>query len=226
VLAAMRENGKISEEESRQARATPLTLNIQRWTNNSAPYFVEDVRLFLEKKYGTEVVQEKGLRVYTTLNVRLQRRAEQALRNGLQAFDKRHGWRGPVENILKNPPTLPDGLLATLETYSHPDWKKPLQPGSLLHGLVLEVKSEYVLVRFGELAARVTKPDFAWTGKSSAADVFTRGDVDLFLVKEVKGQTLRVTLDQRPAVQGALVAIENSSGAIKAMVGGYDFEES
>ena len=226
VLAAMRENGKISEEESRQARATPLNLNIQRWTNNIAPYFVEDVRLFLEKKYGTEVVQEKGLRVYTTLNVRLQRRAEQALRNGLQAFDKRHGWRGPVENILKNPPTLPDGLLATLETYSHPDWKKPLQPGSLLHGLVLEVKSEYVLVRFGELAARVTKPDFAWTGKSSPADVFTRGDVDLFLVKEVKGQTLRVTLDQRPAVQGALVAIENSSGAIKAMVGGYDFEES
>jgi penicillin-binding protein 1A len=226
VLAAMRENGKISEEESRQARATPLTLNIQRWTNNSAPYFVEDVRLFLEKKYGTEVVQEKGLRVYTTLNVRLQRRAEQALRNGLEAFDKRHGWRGPVENILKNPPTLPDGLLATLETYSHPDWKKPLQPGSLLHGLVLEVKSEYVLVRFGELAARVTKPDFAWTGKSSPADVFARGDVDLFLVKEVKGQTLRVTLDQRPAVQGALVAIENSSGAIKAMVGGYDFEES
>ena len=226
VLAAMRENGKISEEESRQARATPLNLNIQRWTNNIAPYFVEDVRLFLEKKYGTEVVQEKGLRVYTTLNVRLQRRAEQALRNGLQAFDKRHGWRGPVENILKNPPTLPDGLLATLETYSHPDWKKPLQPGSLLHGLVLEVKSEYVLVRFGELAARVTKPDFAWTGKSSAADVFARGDVDLFLVKEVKGQTLRVTLDQRPAVQGALVAIENSSGAIKAMVGGYDFEES
>jgi penicillin-binding protein 1A len=226
VLAAMRENGKISEEESRQARATPLTLNIQRWTNNIAPYFVEDVRLFLEKKYGTEVVQEKGLRVYTTLNVRLQRRAEQALRNGLQAFDKRHGWRGPVENILKNSPTLPDGLLATLETYSHPDWKKPLQPGSLLHGLVLEVKSEYVLVRFGELAARVTKPDFAWTGKSSPADVFARGDVDLFLVKEVKGQTLRVTLDQRPAVQGALVAIENSSGAIKAMVGGYDFEES
>jgi len=226
VLAAMRENGKISEEESRQARATPLNLNIQRWTNNIAPYFVEDVRLFLERKYGTEVVQEKGLRVYTTLNVRLQRRAEQALRNGLQAFDKRHGWRGPVENILKNPPTLPDGLLATLETYSHPDWKKPLQPGSLLHGLVLEVKSEYVLVRCGELAARVTKPDFAWTGKSSAADVFTRGDVDLFLVKEVKGQTLRVTLDQRPAVQGALVAIENSSGAIKAMVGGYDFEES
>ncbi len=103
VLAAMRENGKISEEESRQARATPLTLNIQRWTNNSAPYFVEDVRLFLEKKYGTEVVQEKGLRVYTTLNVRLQRRAEQALRNGLAGLRQtprlaRPGRKHPQES--------------------------------------------------------------------------------------------------------------------------------
>jgi penicillin-binding protein 1A len=68
--------------------------------------------------------------------------------------------------------------------------------------------------------------DFAWTGKSSPFEVFTSGDVDLFLIKEVKGQTLRVALDQRPVVQGALLAIENSTGAIKAMVGGYDFEES
>lgn len=226
VLAAMQENGKITEEEYRKARAAPLGLNVQRWTNNIAPYFVEDVRLFLEKKYGTEAVHEKGLRVYATLNVRLQRIAEQAIRNGLQAYDKRHGWRGPVENIIQNPPTLPNGLLATLETYSHPDWKRPIQPGSLLHGLAMEVKPNHALVRFGELTAHVTPPDFAWTGKSSPLEVFTSGDVDLFLVKEVKGQTLRVTLDQRPVVQGALVAIENSTGAIKAMVGGYDFEES
>jgi penicillin-binding protein 1A len=226
VLAAMRENGKITEEEYRQARAAPLGLNVQRWTNAIAPYLVEDVRLFLEKKYGTEAVHERGLRVYTTVNVRLQRLAEQAIRNGLQVYDKRHGWRGPVENIIQNPPTLPSGLLATLETYSHPDWKKPIQPGSLLYGLVMEVKPDHALVRFGELTALVTRPDFAWTGKSSPLEVFTSGDVDLFLVKEVKGQTLRVTLDQHPLVQGALVAIENSTGAIKAMVGGYDFEES
>jgi len=226
VLAAMQENGKITEEEYRKARAAPLGLSVQRWSNNVAPYFVEDVRLFLEKKYGTEAVHEKGLRVYTTLNVRLQRIAEQAIRNGLQAYDKRHGWRGPVENIIQNPPTLPNGLLATLETYSHPDWREPIQPGSLLHGLVLEVRPDHALVRFGELTARVMPPDFAWTGKSSPLEVFTAGDVDLFLVNDVKGQTLRVTLDQRPVVQGALVAIENSTGAIKAMVGGYDFEES
>ena len=226
VLAAMRENGKITEEKFRQARAAPLDLNVQRWTNNIAPYFVEDARLFLEKQYGTEAVHEKGLRVYTTLNVRLQRLAEQAIRNGLQTYDKRHGWRGPVENIIKNPPTLPSGLLASLETYGHPDWNKPVQVGSLLHGLVIGVKPDHAQVRFGELTARVTPPDFAWTGKSSPLQVFTSGDVDLFLIKEIKGQTLRVALDQRPVVQGALVVIENSTGAIKAMVGGYDFEES
>jgi penicillin-binding protein 1A len=226
VLAAMRENGKISEEEYRKARAAALGLNVQRWTNTIAPYLVEDVRLFLERKYGTEAVHEKGLRVYTTVNVRLQRLAEQAIRNGLQVYDKRHGWRGPGENIIRNPPTLPNGLLAALETYSHPDWKKPVQPGSLLYGLVMEVKPDHALVRFGELTARVVPADFAWTGKSSPFEVFTSGDVDLFLIKEVKGQTLRVALDQRPVVQGALLAIENSTGAIKAMVGGYDFEES
>lgn len=226
VLAAMFENGKITEEQFRQAKATPLNLNIQRWTNTLAPYFVEDVRLFLEKKYGAEAVHEKGLRVYTTLDTTLQRQAERSVENGLRTYDKRHGWRGPEQNIIKDPPTLPSGLLATLETYTHPDWRKPVEAGALLHGLVIDVKADFVMVRVGELTARLTRPDFAWTGKTSAYEVFTSGDVDLFQVKEIKGPTLHVTLDQRPEAQGALVAIENSTGAIKALVGGYDFEES
>jgi penicillin-binding protein 1A len=226
VLAAMLENGKITEEEYRRAKAAPLNLNIQRWTNNIAPYFVEDARLFLEKKYGAEAVHERGLRVYTTVNVHLQRLAERAVENGLHAYDKRHGWRGPEENIIKNPPTLPSGLLATLDTYAHPDWKKALVIGDYVHGLVIDVKSDHALVRVGDLTARLTRPDFAWTGKTSALEVFTSGDVDLFQIKEIKGSAMHLTLDQRPQVQGALVAIENSTGAIRAMVGGYDFEES
>jgi len=225
VLAMMRENGKITEAEYRQARATPLTVNLQRWSKDLAPYFVEDVRLFLEKQYGTEAVHEKGLRVYTTLNLRLQALAEKALRQGLHDYDKRHGWRGPVTNIISNPPTLPSGLLATLETYTHPDWRHPLEPGKLVHGLVVEVKADHALVRFGEQTARVVAADCAWTGKK-ITEVFAPGDVDLFLIKELKGEVLRVALDQRPEVQGALVAIENSTGAVRAMVGGYDFEES
>jgi penicillin-binding protein 1A len=226
VLAAMRENGKINEAEYRQARAAPLVLNIQRWNNNVARYFVEDVRQFLEQKYGEEAVHEKGLRVYTTLSLGQQQLAEKAVRSGLRAYDQRHGWRGPTANILRNPPTLSSGLLATLDTYTHPDWQEPLEAGQLVHGLVMEVKPDHALVRLGGQTARVSAPDFSWTGKKAPPDVFAPGDVDLFLIKEIKGETLRVALDQRPQVQGALVAIENSSGAIKALVGGYDFEES
>ena len=226
VLDLMRENGKITAQQYHQAVATPLGLHVQRWDNSTAPYFVEDVRQFLERTYGTEAVHEKGLRVYTTLNVRMQRIAEKALREGLRVYDKRHGWRGPVSNVVKNPPLLPDGKPATLTTYTDEDWAKPLTAGELVRGLVTEVKPDHALVRFGELTARVTPADFSWTGKASPADIFTSGDVDFFLIKEVKGKTLRVSLDQHPEVQGALVAIDNSTGAIKAMVGGYDFDES
>ncbi len=226
VLGAMLENGMITPTQYQEAKAAPLGLNIQKWNNTLAPYFVEDVRQSLEKKYGMEAVQEKGLRAYTTLNVGMQRIAEQALRHGLLEDDKRRGWRGPEKNILKNPSRLPNGRTATLATYVDEDWKKPFQPGSLVHGLVVEVKPDQALVRFGEVVARVSPSDFGWTQISKTDEVFSPGDVDLFLVKDIKGQMFHVTLDQHPDVQGALVAIENSTGAIKAMVGGYDFEES
>ena len=81
----------------------PSGLNIQRWNYTIAPYFVEEVRQFLERKYGPEAVREKGLRVYTTLNIKTQDVAEEALRKGLRNDDKRRGWRGPEKNILKTP---------------------------------------------------------------------------------------------------------------------------
>jgi len=226
VLLAMVENGKITLAQYREAAAAPLGLNVQRWGNNPAPYFVEEVRQFLEKKYGTETVQEKGLRVYTTLNVKAQKTAEETLRRGLRDDDKRRGWRGPLKNILRNIELLPGGLPATLETYVDDDWKRPWGAGDLVDGLVIEVKPDRAIVRFGGLTARLTPPDFAWTKQNSVEEIFAPGDVDLFLVKEVKGQTLHVSLDQAPDVQGALLAIDNASGAIKAMVGGYDWNDS
>src|SRR5438552_7436369 len=89
VLLAMIDNHKISREEYEHAKAAPLGLHIQRWENSIAPYFVDDVREFLEKKYGPETVHEKGLRVYSTLNLRLQRIAEKMLVKGLHDDDKR-----------------------------------------------------------------------------------------------------------------------------------------
>ncbi len=226
VLLAMLENGKITQKQYQQAKVAPLGLHLQRWNNEIAPYFVEDVREFLEKKYGAEAVNENGLRVYTTLSLPLQRIAVAALRQGLRDDDKRRGWRSPEQNILKNLPSSSGDRATTLDSYTSDDWNKPLEPEGLVRGLVMEVKPDYALVRFGRLTARVTPKDFAWTRKAAPRELFSPGDVDLFLVKEIKGRALHVMLDQQPDVEGALLAIENKTGAIKAMVGGYDFNQS
>jgi len=226
VLLAMLENGKISQEQYREAANTPLSLNIQKWNYTVAPYFVEEVRQFLEKKYGPEAVHEQGLRVYTTLNIKMQKIAQAALQQGLRDDDKRRGWRGPEKNILAPPLTLADGEPVTLETYKDSDWKLAFQPGDLVHGLVVQVSADHAIVRFGDTTVRVTLPDFAWTKKTQASDLFAPGDVDLFQVKEIKGAKLHVTLDQYPNVQGAMLLIDNPTGAVKAMVGGYDWNES
>lgn len=226
VLLAMLENHKIRESEYQEAKTAPLGLNVQRWDKDIAPYFVEEVRQFLERKYGPEAVHEKGLRVYTTLNLRLQHIAERALIQGLHDDDKRRGWRGAEKNILKSPPVLPNGRVATLETYTDPDWAKPFEAGERVHGLVIEVRPDFAIVRFGGFTTRVLPADFAWTKTTTVRDLFSLGDVDLFQVKEIKGKSLRVSLDQVPDVQGAILVIDNGTGAIKAMVGGYDFNQS
>ena len=141
-------------------------MNIQRWNYTVAPYFVEEVRQFLERKYGPEAVREKGMRVYTTLNIKIQQIAEKALRKGLRNDDKRRGWRGPEKNILKA--QVPGGKPVTLESYVDDDWNRPLEPDALVHGLVMAVKGDYADVRFGSALARITPADFSWTKKVCA----------------------------------------------------------
>jgi penicillin-binding protein 1A len=227
VLAAMFDNGKITHSQYEQARQLPLGLNIQRWDKNLAPYFVEAVRQDLERKYGAEMVHEKGLRVYSTVNLKLQRMAERALIAGLHVDDKRRGWRGPQMNILKQKPLHdsddPESLLAA---YRHDDWKKPFEPGKWVHGLVTAVKPDHAEVRFGALTARLTPPDYAWTNVENPRALFAPGDVDLFEIKDVKTHSVHATLDQEPNVQGAVVVIDNANGSVKAMVGGRDYNES
>jgi penicillin-binding protein 1A len=226
VLRAMFETGKLSSYQLHDATAAPLGLNIQRWNYTVAPYFVEEIRQFLEKKYGPDTVREKGLRVYTTLNIKSQQLAEATLEKGLRDDDKRRGWRGPEKNILRTPTVTADGPPVGLETYVDADWKNLPKAGELIHGLVMDVKDDHADVRFGEVTARLAPSDFAWTKKTPAGEVFSLGDVDLFLIKEVKGSTAKATLDQEPDVQGALLAIDNATGEIKAMVGGYNWTDS
>ncbi len=226
VLRAMLSNGKITRREYEDARRAPLVLHVQRWNKEIAPYFVDDVRQYLGSRYGATAIDTDGMRVYTTLNLKLQDEAVHALRAGLREDDKRRGWRGPEKNIIKKTETLADGAPATLATYQDGDWSRPFTVGEFVHGLVMGVKPDYARVRFGQDVANVMPPDFAWTMKAAPPEVFSPGDVDLFRITSIKGHTLRVTLDQYPTVQGAILVIDNRTGDIKAMVGGYDYNES
>src|SRR5206468_9365222 len=91
VLRRMQEEGKISIAEETAAKKTPLGLHIQYPRNDLAPYFFEEIRKYLEQTYGTEAVHERGLRVYTTLNVGMQRAANLAVRDGLRSEERRVG---------------------------------------------------------------------------------------------------------------------------------------
>src|ERR1700723_3806348 len=219
VLSLMAHEGKITRAQAEAAAAEPLGLKLASLRNDLAPYFIEEVREYLEHTYGTAAVHEQGLRVYTTLNIGMQRAADLAVRDGLHSYDRRHGWRGNLPNILQN-------NLGSLDKYQNEDWHNYLQKGDYVTGLVTVVQPTFATVKIGQYHAMLTPADFSWTGRKSPAQLLKPGDLVCVSIKEVSGNTVRVQLEQRPAAQGALLAIDNPTGEIKAMVGGYSFDES
>jgi penicillin-binding protein 1A len=219
VLSLMERDHKITAAQAAAARKEPLGLHISSGRNDLAPYFVEDVREYLEHTYGTAAVHEQGLRVYTSLNANMQKAADQAVRDGLHSYDRRHGWRGNLPNILQN-------NLGSLDKYQNEDWRNSLQKGDYVTGLVTVVQPTFATIKIGQYRAMLTPADFSWTGRKSAAQLLKPGDLVNVSIKEVSGNTVRVQLEQQPAAQAALLAIDNPTGEIKAMVGGYSFDES
>jgi penicillin-binding protein 1A len=219
VLHRMEEEGKITPAEEASAKNTPLGLHIQYPRNDLAPYFFEEIRKYLEATYGTEAVHERGLRVYTTLNINMQRAANQAIRDGLHSYDRRHGWRGDLPNISRD-------NLGALASYEDEDWRHPIEKGSYVTGLVLSVDEKNATVKIGPYRAILSPADFAWTGRKKPAELLKVGDLAQFSIQELRENTARVQLEQQPAPQAAIVAIDNPTGEMKAMVGGYSFEDS
>jgi penicillin-binding protein 1A len=219
VIRRMEDEGMISPAEEEAAIKTPLGLHIEYPRNDLAPYFFEEIRKYLEEKYGTAAVHERGLRVYTTLNVKMQEAANQAIRDGLHAYDRRHGWRGGLPNVLRD-------NLGTLSTYEDEDWRHAIEKGSYVTGLVLSVDGKSATIKIGKYRALLSPSDYAWTGRPKASDLLKVGDLAQFHIEELHGDVARVRLEQQPGPQAAMVAIDNATGEIKAMVGGYSYEDS
>jgi penicillin-binding protein 1A len=223
VLDRMAEEKYVTALEVEAAKKLPLGLHIRKDRPSMAPYFLEEVRKYLEKEYGSQRIYQGGLRVYTTLDPEMQRAALQALRKGLRQIDRRaRGFVKPEATVLKDD-RFP-------ETVHLDEWDWPFAAGDVVRGVVLASERGIALVQIGEFRARVTSPEIAWTRKTNVAEVLPRGTIAPFLVQSLSDEggkkEARVLLEQEPKVEGSILALDVKTGAVRAMVGGYDFEKS
>jgi penicillin-binding protein 1A len=219
VIQEMLNDRKITVQQADAAKAAPLGLHLESPPNNEAPYFVEEVRRQLESEYGVDEVHSAGLRVYTTLDLNLQRAATQAVLDGTATYERRRGWQGHLENILKENETLDD--------YKHPDWSQTVTDNAYVHALVTRVSASHITVKLGKLNATLVPADWVWTGIAKGTDIAQVGDI--VYVKVVSGAdtaTPHVILEQDSGAQAALMAVNNADGEVLAMVGGRDFQLS
>ena len=222
VLQRMADEHYITQAQADASRQKPIVTRGQpNQPPGIAPFFVEEVRKHLERQYGAKVLYENGLAVRTTLDTTLQNTANKALEHGLRTIDKRHGYRKPKRNILAEGHPI--------DLFKDERWNRPIAPGDVVPAIVVSApKSGSARVRFGRYHADFGKEAFVWTRRTSPADLFRPGDlVDVAVTKldEAAG-TATVTLDQTPFVEGAILAIDNRTGQIKAMVGGWNFSRS
>ena len=219
VLNAMLEDGAITAAQANEAKGAPLGLHLASPPNSVAPWFVEEVRRELERQFGTETVHEAGLKVYTTLDMPLQQTANRAVQDGLAVYERRHGWRGHLLNVL--------AAGESMESFRHPDWNMPIRQGAYFHGMVVGVLDGRVTVRIGDARLGLQTDGWAWTGEKDPAKLFKVGDIVYVRIDSSPSDpVLHGTLEQDSGAQAALMAIDNGTGDVLAMVGGRDFNLS
>jgi len=224
VLSEMESDGAITHVQAEQARQAPLGLHISQPEGTVAPWFQEEVRRELEKRFGTDQVHEAGLRVDTTLDLNLQQTANHAVDDGVSTYERRHGWKGHLENIIAEGQTL--------EAYRHPDWAIQYGAGDYVHAVVTRALPQEIHARIGPAGREgdeivLLPADWQWTGQHSADGLVRPGDVIYVHLTGVnQGPARRATLEQDSGAQGALMAIDNTTGDVLAMVGGRDYQMS
>jgi len=221
VISEMEQDKVISHQQAEQARQAPLGLHTAQPEMSVAPWFQEEVRRELEKRFGTEQVHEAGLKVQTTLDLDLQLTANRAVGDGLAAYERRHGWHTRLENALAEGTTLDD--------YRHPDWAMKSNPGDYIHALVTSALPQRITARIGPPGQQNSEvvllpEDWQWTGEHHGDALAKSGDVIyVHLADALEGTARRATLEEDSGAQGALMAMDNSTGDVLAMVGGRDY---
>jgi penicillin-binding protein 1A len=234
VVGRMLDDGVITPKEARIAKLTPLITRKRQETEYvKADYFAEHVRRELAGRYGETNLYRGGLVVRTTLNPKFQRIADQALRNGLIAYDRRHGWRGPITNIdasvdwlgallkIKPPPGMAEWRLAVVREVRDKSADIGIDDGRLGIIPLAEMKWARPWLKGELLGKRVKIP----------ADVLQAGDViavqRMFETKDGKPYPDNIfALRQLPEIEGAIVALDPHTGRVLAMSGGLSYQRS
>ena len=227
ILDRMLDIGFIDANQHAIAKETPISAVYHgSKPQTQAPYLAEMARKELVEKYGDEAYSE-GFNVYLTINSTLQEAANKAVQKGLEAYDERHGYRGPENKISIDSPFAAENINSAINNMTN--------YGDLVIAVVKEVKDNEAILftkKHGEVvldneSVKWARPFISVNrlGKApkNVSDVLSPGDI--IRIKQTPDNQ-QWKLAQTPKVQGTLVSIAPSSGAIKALVGGYDFAQS
>ncbi len=236
VLNRMVAAGFLSKEEVQEAMAIPLNYRHQS-IEKIASYFLEEVRQHLVERYGESLVYKGGLQVYTTLNISMQKRAEDSVQAGLRQLDKRQGWRGPVGHVEYTKDFVPPD--------THPELHSPKAAlvRGLYRGLVTKVSKKSAQILIGNTyKGTIGLEDMKWAQrqldnpkdvgskvikkKIRPSEILKVGDIIEVTPKKGNLESGKFLLEQTPLVEGSLLALDPRTGAVQAMVGGYDFSRS
>jgi penicillin-binding protein 1A len=239
VLRRMVEEGYLTPEAAEAANQEALNLNpagLIKKRVNKAPYFVEYVRQYLEEKYGPNELYRGGFTVHTTLDMRLQRMAEDTVQEGLLRLDKylRPGvYPGPFRRLeLTQSETWNTAMIEAITLPE--DEETTVREGERLLGVVLEATDSSVLVHIKSSRGRIPSSGLSWVRRVTSmkglryprpSRFLQRGDVIRVRVTKVDraGIMHELALVRDPIIQSALLTMEVGTGHVLAMVGGYDF---
>jgi penicillin-binding protein 1A len=242
VIGRMLDNEFITSYQASVARSEDLIVTPRAYGTQivEANYFVEQVRRDLYERYGEEKLYESGLSVRTTLNTDLQNKARNALRDGLVAYDQRHGWRGATATLEANttwtsalteielPADLAPWTLAVVIGLSETEAKIGLRPGRDVSGAFLdEINTSTIPLAEMTWARRFISDTNIGPEIKTPADVLAIGDVIYVApVEKEDGSPSHFALRQIPAVNGAIVALDPHTGRVLALQGGFSYELS